>query len=289
MELPENLKISTMTATSQIFTNKKELDISKIYENLEINNNIVYIEWANNVPKGLSPKQESYKKKKSKKVFFNQITIVIVVENDYNNIKLFNNGAISMTGVKSPKNGKRAINILVENINKIEGFLDYESKMEKFDIVWINSDYKSDFEIKRSELHQLLVNKYKIFSSFEPCIYPGVMSKFFWNKDYKDKPGKLLGKCYCKNLCTGKGKGIGDGNCKKITISVFQSGSVIIGAQTFEQIIDGYKFIKGVFDKHSKELKKVNAHFLELEKASNVSKKKDKQIYYIRRSNIVYE
>ena len=289
MELPENLKISTMTATSQIFTNSKELDISKIYEKLEINNNIVYIEWANNAPKGLSPKQESYKKKKSKKVFFNQITIVIVVENDYNNIKLFNIGAISMSGVKSHKNGTRAVNILVENINKIEGFLDFESKMEKFDIVWINSDYKSNFEIKRSELHQLLVNKYKIFSSFEPCIYPGVMSKFFWNKDIKGKPGKLLGKCYCSNLCTGKGKGIGDGNCKKITISVFQSGSVIIGAQTFEQIIDGYNFIKGVFDKHSKELKKVNAHFLELEKSSNVSKKKDKQIYYIRRSNIVYE
>ena len=57
MELPENLKISTMTATSQIYTNKEVLDISKIYENLTINNNIVYIEWANNTPKGLSPKQ----------------------------------------------------------------------------------------------------------------------------------------------------------------------------------------------------------------------------------------
>ena len=290
MELPENLKISTMTATSQIYTNKEVLDISKIYENLSINNNIVYIEWANNTPKGLSPKQESHKKKKNKKVFFNQITIVIVVENDYNNIKLFNNGAISMTGVKSPKNGQRAVNILVENINKIKDLLSFESKMEHFNVVWINSDYKSNFEIKRSELHQLLVNKYNIFSSFEPCIYPGVMSKFFWNVDYKNKPDKLLGKCYCSNLCSGKGNGSGNGNCKKITISVFQSGSVIIGAQTFEQIIDGYNFIKGVFVKHNKELKKINAPFLELEKNNSiVSKKKEKTIYYIRRSNIVYE
>ena len=43
MELPENLKISTMTATSQISTNNEVLDISKIYEKIEINNNIVYI------------------------------------------------------------------------------------------------------------------------------------------------------------------------------------------------------------------------------------------------------
>ena len=77
MQLPEGLKFSTMTATSQIYTNE-ELEIEKIYNNLDVNNNIVYIEWANKSPKGLSPKQESQKKKKNKKVFFNQITIVII-------------------------------------------------------------------------------------------------------------------------------------------------------------------------------------------------------------------
>ena len=46
-----------------------------------------------------------------------------------------------------------------------------------------------------------------------------VMSKFLWNKDYKDKPGKIIGKCYC-NLCTGKGHGEGNGNCKKNHIRI---------------------------------------------------------------------
>ena len=286
MELPEGLKFSTMTATSQIYT-QEELEIEKIYNNLDVNNNIVYIEWANKPPKGLSPKQESQKKKKNKKVFFNQITIVIVVGNDYNNIKLFNNGAISMTGVKSETNGRRAVNILISNLKNIEGLLPEDTKMDFFNIVWINSDYKSSFEIKRPVLHQLLVNEYNIFSKFEPCIYPGVLSSFFWNEDYKDKENKILGKCYCQNLCTGKGDGKGDGQCKKITISVFQSGSVIIGAKTYVQIFDAYKFISGVFNDHEEELKKVNAFFLN-EKPSVPVKKKDKTVYYIRKSNIIY-
>ena len=286
IQLPEGLKFSTMTATSQIYI-KEELEIEKIYNNLDINNNIVYIEWANKNPKGLSPKQESQKKKKNKKVFFNQITIVIVVGNDYNNIKLFNNGAISMTGVKSETNGKRAVNILISNLKNIEGLLPEDTKMDYFNIVWINSDYKSSFEIKRPVLHQLLVNKYNIFSKFEPCIYPGVLSSFFWNEDYKNKEDKILGKCYCHNLCTGKGDGNGDGQCKKITISVFQSGSVIIGAKTYIQIFDAYKFISGVFNDHEEELKKINAFFLN-EKQVIPEKKKDKTVYYIRKSNIIY-
>ena len=36
----------------------------------------------------------------------------------------------------------------------------------------------------------------------------------------------MVGKCYCSKLCNGKGDGDGNGNCKKITISTFQSGSV---------------------------------------------------------------
>ena len=287
MDLPSGLKISTMTATSHIFTNGEELDVEKIYTNLNINNNIVYIEWADKVPKGLSPKQESQKKKKNKKVFFNQITFVIVVENDYNNIKLFNNGAISMTGVKSEKNGRKAVNILINNLKLIPTAVPENTQMEFFNIVWINSDYKSSYEIKRPVLHQLLVNNYNIFASFEPCIYPGVMGKFFWNEDYKSDPEKQLGKCYCNNICSGKGDGKGDGNCKKITISVFQSGSVIIGAKTTIQIIDAYNFISNVFITNESKLKKVNAHFLENMRYIR-PQKKEKTVYYIQKSNIIY-
>ena len=112
-------------------------------------------------------------------MFFNQITILIKLDYLYNNIKLFNNGSISMTGVKSEVVGKKSVELLFSRLlelNKIYNiFKKPEPIIEFYKIVLINSDYDIGYEIKRSELHQLLVHDYKIYSSYEPCIYPGVM------------------------------------------------------------------------------------------------------------------
>ena len=42
------------------------------------------------------------------------------------------------------------------------------------------------YQIKRDELHKILINNCNLCSSYEPCIYPGVNSKFFWNVNNKD-------------------------------------------------------------------------------------------------------
>ena len=39
--------------------------------------------------------------------------------------------------------------------------------------VLINSDRHINYKVKQA-LHHLLVNQYKIFSTYEPCIYQGV-------------------------------------------------------------------------------------------------------------------
>ena len=125
-----------------------------------------------------------------------------------------------------------------------------------------------------------------IYSSYEPCIYPGVNSKYFWNSEYKNK--ELKGKCYCSSLCSGKGKGNGEGNCKKVTISAFQSGSVIItGANSIEQIFDCYTFISNIFKDHYDYLKKENPLNIDSNSIS-LKKKKQNTIIYIKKSNIIY-
>ena len=291
---PSALRISTMTATSSINSN---IHLSTISKYLEPNEHIKYIEHGL-IKKGVSSKHISEKKAKKKKVFYNQITIEVIVKNNItNNIKLFNNGAISMTGLKSEEYGREAVSILLGYLKKTTGTdeegnqyacLDNPSaEVTGFNIVLINSDYYIGYEIKRAELHKLLVNKYKIFSSYEPCIYPGVNSKFYWNEDYLDKEYK--GKCYCSNLCDGKGKGKGNGNCKKITISAFQSGSVIItGARNLEQIKTAYSFINEIFKVNYSQLKKQNAPFLDIDDMMPVVKngfKKD-GLVYLKKSSI---
>ena len=67
----------------------------------------------------------------------------------------------------------------------------------------------------------------------------------------------MPGVCQCSKKCNGKGLGKGDGQCKKVTISTFRSGSVIItGARNMLQIKDSYNFINSVFKNHYPELKK---------------------------------
>ena len=144
------------------------------------------MEFANKPNKGVSQKSISEKKRANKKVFFNQITIEICSDNITNNIKLFNNGSISMTGVKDLETGQKSVNILFNYLKSKNSsvFKIQHPEISFFKIVLINSDFKINYEIKRSELHQLLVNDKKIYSSYEPCIYPGVNSKYFWNKKY---------------------------------------------------------------------------------------------------------
>ena len=77
-----------------------------------------------------------------------------------------------------------------------------------------------------------------IYSSYEPCIYPGVNIKYFINTNNWD------GICCCENRCDGKGRADGDGDCKKVTIAVFKSGKIIItGAQNTDQLETAYYFI----------------------------------------------
>ena len=160
-----------------------------------------------------------------------------------------------------------------------------ECKVSNYKIVLINSDFYAGFEIKRDKLHDLLVNNYNIFSSYEPCIYPGVNSKYYWNRKYTNKP--YLGKCYCSKICNGKGDGDGNGNCKRITVSTFQSGSVIItGARSMDQINDAYTFINKVFEDNYNDLKKVNAPFLEQNDHTKTNSNNKKKVIKLKRKNI---
>ena len=96
--------------------------------------------------------------------------------------------------------------------------------------------------------HKLLLNEYNLFSMLEKTIYQGVNTKFFYNTT---NPGK--GICQCKNFCKGQGSGNGEGECKRITMSIFRTGRIIItGAREIKQIEATYEFLNKVFDKYHK-------------------------------------
>ena len=289
---PSPLRITTHVASAII---NGTINLKLLAESLEINDEVLYVEYKNeneNIIKG--KKGGKTTKKKTKGRFWNQITILFQPELGFhNNVKIFNNGSISMTGIKKIENGKQSIEMLIQKIKCIykeqnrpdilETQMNIDDlRMTDFSIALINSDYTISYNINRNYLYRMLTNNYKIFSTFDACEYPGVNIKIFWNT--KTRNTSNFGRCMCPSKCNGKGKGNGDGDCKVVTIFAFQSGSIMItGARTIEQIYDGYYFINKIFETHKNHLEMKIPDFLKKELEI---KEKRKPNIFIKRQEI---
>ena len=170
------------------------------------------------------------------------------------NIKLFKNGGFQMTGINSEAMARAALTRMIElNWGSERGIWPERPHIAKFDICMMNSDYNVGAAIRRDRLYKVLVEEYGLWSTFEPTIYQGVNTKFFWNS--ARPAGAPPGICSCPQQCEGDGDGHGTGRCKKITISPFRTGSVIItGAKEMRQLDDAYAFLNGLLAKHESDI-----------------------------------
>ena len=250
----ENLRISTMTAISSLNT---DIDLTNLFNNIRMDENISFIEHGSLGFKGESTKMKrKTRKPEKKKTFFNQVTLHVNCDKNVN-VKLFNNGKIQMTGLKYLDHGLKVLEKLIpiikslDSTNELKIFNHSDISFQPMNIVLINSDFDIKYKIQRDILHREIVDA-GMYSSYEPCIYPGVNIKYFFNSNQSD------GICKCSSMCNGKGDGCSDGGCKKITVAVFKSGKIIItGARSNEQLEIAYHFItKFINDRKDKvELK----------------------------------
>jgi len=213
----------------------------------------------------------THRKKEKGKRFDKQVTAVIKVgdlcprsinENDSQsmvNIKIFKNGNVQMTGIRCLNHGYIAVDMLINTLKELYAKDIYAAEnpdkleMSDFKIRLINSDFRTQFELKRDALCKIIQSK-GCFCSFEPCIYPGVKVQYYYNELLNKSDDGI---CKCTVNCSGKGCGCGNGHCKMITIAIFQSGCVIItGAQTYDQISTAYQFICDIFNDHMSVIKR---------------------------------
>ncbi len=260
-------RVSTITATGVLGCN---INLDKLYQNIDelLIPNILYVEYGkrkfdNSCCKG-RVKKNIQMQNKSKR-FDNQVTILYEDEKKelYISTKIFRNGNLQMTGVKNDDQGHQIMEIIrqivfdcyqKDNGVLVDGDID-RLAAQKYSIGLINSDFRLDFSIRRDVLHKILSQEYLINCSYEPCIYPGVKIQYYFNKQNTQKNGI----CNCSAPCViGKNCGDGDRMCKKITIAVFQSGSVIItGAQHLTQIDEVYSYIVKILRDKEDKIKKI--------------------------------
>ena len=209
---------------------------------------------------GTCSRDELTSRKKSKNIFFNQATLVVrrrVSPDLFKevNIKLFRNGGVQMTGIPSDEFAQATLAWLAALLASFSRpVLEGAAAPRNYNIQLINSDYQVNGSINRERLHEILVQEYNLFSSFESTIYQGCDTKYYYNE--AAPPTAPEGLCPCGDtICPGTGDGRSIGACKEITISPFHTGSVIItGARRFEQIQKAYVFINKILTRHCAEV-----------------------------------
>ena len=249
------LRVSTMVITAHWGT---PIQLDQLFESLRPilipiwypEEGILKFEHKNMVL-GSSYKDIFTNRKITSKSFFNQSTMVLRRKTGDGwkevNVKLFANGGIQMTGVTSEPFAREAMEWLLNVFRSLsESPFKDDASIQRFSVQLINTDYALNQFINQDVLHKILINEYNLFSMLEKTIYQGVNTKFFYNAR---NPGN--GICQCKTFCKGQGMGEGEGECKRITMSIFRTGKIIItGARQLKQIESAYDFLNQVFDRH---------------------------------------
>jgi hypothetical protein len=255
---PTPLRISTMTMTANWGT---PINLDTLFEQLV--SHIIPIGYPvegilkfehKNMVYGACHKDLFTNRKITSKSFFNQSTLILrrCWTDGWKemNMKLFANGGIQMTGVTSAEFAVEAIHWLlrlIETLPKSPFPIGVKGTVTKVNTPLINTDYSIEHDIQQDNLHRILIEEYNLFSMLEKTIYQGVNTKFYYNTNNHGK-----GVCSCGEFCKGQGTGDGEGECKRITLSIFRTGKIIItGARTMDQIHAAYEFLNKVFERHS--------------------------------------
>lgn len=211
---------------------------------------------------GLSKKDMTSYRKKEKNVFYNCFALIIRMKDSNGvfkeiHLKLFNTGKMEIPGIQNDEMLFNSIWIMAKLIHPflLEQGCVSQNISEIFhktsiDTVFINSNFNCGYFIKRSKMFDILRDEYNIICLYDPCSYPGIQAKFYYNENQVKKKNnddyKITGQCKCETRCGKK-----NGQCKEISFMIFRTGSVLIlGHCEFEVIEIIYLFLKKMFEDH---------------------------------------
>jgi hypothetical protein len=226
---------------------------------------------------GISKKDILSYRCKKKSAFYNCFVIIIRMKTQQGfkefHVKVFNTGKLEIPGVQNEEYFdmvlKQILEILQPHINTP---LNYKENTNE--TVLINSNFNCGFFINREALYELLKFKYNLQTIYDPCSYPGIQCKFYYNHDIGIQSG-----CQISEENKHLYKNIND-----VSFMIFRTGSVLIVGKCDENVlISIYKFLKNIL---MIEYKNICQHIKYYENNNPVIKDKNKKI---RKKNITIE
>jgi hypothetical protein len=221
---------------------------------------------------GISKKDIMTYRSKKKSAFYN--CFVMIMRMKINgifkefHIKAFNTGRLEMPGVQNNESEEMVLEYIKEILQPfVEKPIDY---LKKSETILVNSNFNCGFYINREALFDILKYKYNIHCIYDPCSYPGIQCKFYYNKDLEDQTGSQItteNKHLYKNIV-------------EVSFMIFRTGSILIVGMCDDNVLYYiYNFLKKLL---IEEFHKINQKVITSENA--ILKDKTKKI---RKKNIV--
>ena len=179
----------------------------------------------------------SYRSKK-KSAFYNCFVLILRIfyDDEYKecHVKVFNTGKLELPGIQSKESLQLILRTLVKILNDSCGLDIGVNENQKSETVLINSNFTCNYFIDREKLVDILKQKYHLNTTYDPCSYPGIMSKFYYDteKNIQDgtEPAQELKKKFKKRF-------------KEVSFMIFRTGSVlIVGKCESEELMKIYEY-----------------------------------------------
>jgi TATA-box binding protein (TBP) (component of TFIID and TFIIIB) len=230
---------------------------------------------------GVSKKDLLSYRCKKKSAFYNCFVLILRLKIDemYKefHVKVFNTGKLEIPGIQS----ETTFNTILENvIITLQPFIKDKLayKPDTNETVLINSNFNCGFFINREALDDILKYKYNIQSIYDPCSYPGIQCKFYYNPDIDIQNGCQISE---ENKHLYK-------NIKEVSFMIFRTGSVLIVGRCDENVLlIIYEYLKIILHNEYKTIcQKVSSGKGSEEEFTLKSKDKKKKL---RKKNITNE
>ena len=177
-------------------------------------------------------------------------------------IKIFNTGKLEIPGIQSEEIFEEVLENIITILQPFVTTSDPLGYNQKSDTVLINSNFNCGFFINREVLFDILKFKYNIQCIYDPCSYPGIQCKFYYNNDLVEQNGSQISE---KNKHLYK-------NVVEISFMIFRTGSILIVGMCDEPILFYiYEFLKKIL---INEFSKINQKVITSENAQPKNKKK---------------
>ena len=228
---------------------------------------------------GVSKKDIMTCRGKVKNAFYNCFALVMRFKyNDkYNEIhvKVFNTGKMEIPGVLNNDIliiiKKMVLNMLSNYTNSSLEFIQHDEENN----VLINSNFNCGYYINRDKLYSILrSSKYNIDTSYDPCSYPGVKCKFYFNKDSGFNSDLQNGQILNEDRNMKMSELDDAKKYTEISFMIFRTGScLIVGNCTEEVLRYVYRFIKNILYNEYRNINVKNMHTEQKAKKEKIRKK----------------